>query len=97
MPIVIAVGLVASVVGSIGAATVSRAVEARADREAIAFTGNSEAYANLIVCLAVTNKSTLEPSQWRYALRFTHPTPLQRLQAIEGLPPPGSLDACARS
>ena len=97
VPIVVAVALVASVIGSIGAATVSRALEARADREAIAVTGNSTAYANLIVCLAVTNKSTLVPSQWRYALRFTHPTPVQRLQAIDGLPVLGSLDPCGRS
>ena len=97
VPIVVAVVLSASVVGSIAAATVSRALEARADREAIAVTGNSEGYANLIACLAVTNKSTLAPSQWRYALRFTHPTPLQRLQAIEGLSALNDLDPCGRS
>lgn len=83
VPLVVAVALVASLVGSIGAVTVSRALEARTDREALAFTGDAPAYADLLVRLAVTNKSTLEPPRWRYALLFTHPTPLQRLALLD--------------
>ena len=83
VPLVVAVALVASLVGSIGAVTVSRAMEARTDREALAFTGDAQAYADLLVRLAVTNKSTLEPPRWRYALLFTHPTPLQRLALLD--------------
>jgi len=82
VPLVVAAALVASLVGSIGAVTVSRALEARTDREALAFTGDPQAYADLLVRLAVTNKSTLEPPRWRYALLFTHPTPLQRLALL---------------
>lgn len=74
--------LVGSVIGTMLASTVSRQIEARADREAVAATGDPQAYADLMVRLAVTNKSTLEPAQWRYALLFTHPTPLQRLAAL---------------
>lgn len=90
VPVVVAVGLVASLVGSVGAATVSRALEARTDREALAVTGDQAAYADLLVRLAVTNRSTLEPARWRYALTFTHPTPLQRLQALEAGSPLGA-------
>ena len=83
VPLVVAVALVASLVGSVGAVTVSRALEARTDREALAVTGDPDAYADLLVRLAVTNKSTLEPPRWRYALLFTHPTPLQRLALLD--------------
>ena len=83
VPLVVAVALVASLVGSVGAVTVSRALEARTDREALAVTGDAQAYADLLVRLAVTNKSTLEPPRWRYALLFTHPTPLQRLALLD--------------
>lgn len=83
IPLVVAVALVASLVGSVGAVTVSRAMEARTDREALAVTGDAQAYADLLVRLAVTNKSTLEPPRWRYALLFTHPTPLQRLALLD--------------
>ena len=85
VPLVVAVALVASLVGSIGAVTVSRALEARTDREALAFTGDAQAYADLLVRLAVRNKSTLEPPRWRYALLFTHPTPLQRLELLDSM------------
>ena len=97
VPLVISVGMAAWLVGSVGSATISRALEARADREAVALTGNSEAYASLIVCLSVTNKSALDPPRWRYALFFTHPTPLQRLQAIDNLPELVSISPCADS
>lgn len=83
VPLVVAVALVASLVGSVGAVTVSRALEARTDREALAFTGDPQAHKDLLVRLAVTNKSTLEPPRWRYALLFTHPTPLQRLALLD--------------
>jgi len=83
VPLVVAVALVASLVGSVGAVTVSRALEARTDREALSVTGDPQAYADLLVRLAVTNKSTLEPPRWRYALLFTHPTPLQRLAQLD--------------
>lgn len=68
-------------------AAVSRPIEARADRDALAITGDPAAYADLIALLAVTNRSTLEPPSWRYALLFTHPTPLQRIAAAAA--PPG--------
>jgi len=86
IPLVVAVALVASLVGSIGAVTVSRSLESRTDREALAVTGDPQAYADLLMRLAVTNRSTLVPPRWRYALLFTHPTPLQRLELLDGAP-----------
>lgn len=86
VPLVVAVALGASLIGSAGAATVSRALEARTDREAIAVTGDRDAYAELLIELAVTNRSTLIPPRWRYALIFTHPTPLQRLAIADPAP-----------
>ena len=83
VPLVVAVTLVAALVGSIGAVTMSRALEARTDREALSVTGDAQAYADLLMRLAITNKSTLEPPRWRYALLFTHPTPLQRLALMD--------------
>lgn len=80
-PLVIAMACAALLVGTPLAATVSRPLEARADREAIEITGDPDAYARMIVLLATTNLSTLEPPDWRYSLFFTHPTPLQRLRA----------------
>jgi STE24 endopeptidase len=81
--LLVAVVMTGSVFGTIVAASMSRSIEARADREAVAATGDPSAYSDLMIRLAVTNKSTLEPPQWRYALFFTHPTPLQRLAALD--------------
>lgn len=79
--LLVAVVLAGTVVALPVSATISRAIEARADRDAVAITGDPAAYADLIALLAVTNRSTLEPPPWRYALFFTHPTPLQRIAA----------------
>jgi STE24 endopeptidase len=83
VPMVVAVLLTASLAATVVGANISRSIEARADREALALTGDSQAYRDLIVRLAITNRSTLTPAQWRYALFFTHPTPLQRLAALK--------------
>ena len=83
IPLVIAVFLVAALAATVAGASISRPLESRADREAIALTGDPQSYSSLIRQLAVTNRSTLTPAQWRYALFFTHPTPLQRLRAAE--------------
>ncbi|MEY3734557.1 MAG: hypothetical protein RL347_1916 [Actinomycetota bacterium] len=82
VPLVVATFLVASLAATAVGASISRPLESRADREAIALTGDPQAYQSLIQVLAVTNRSTLTPAQWRYALLFTHPTPLQRLAAL---------------
>ena len=84
VPLVVATFLVASLAATAVGASISRPLESRADREAIALTGDPQAYRSLIQVLAVTNRSTLTPAQWRYALLFTHPTPLQRLAATSG-------------
>ena len=84
VPVVVATFLVASLAATAVGATISRPLESRADREAIALTGDAEAYRSLIATLAAINRSTLLPEQWRYALLFTHPTPLQRLAASAG-------------
>lgn len=84
VPLAVATFLVASLAATAVGASISRPLESRADREAIALTGDPQAYQSLLQVLAVTNRSTLTPAQWRYALLFTHPTPLQRLAALEG-------------
>jgi len=81
VPLTVAVVLATVLAATVVGANVSRPLEARADREAIAVTGDPQAYRSLITQLAVTNRSTLTPAPWRYALLFTHPTPLQRLGA----------------
>ena len=81
VPLLAAVVMGASLVSLPLAATLSRPLEVRADREAIAITGDPASYASLMRLLTTTNKSTLEPPRWRYALLFTHPTPLQRIGA----------------
>ena len=81
VPVPIAIVLVGSLLALPVGVSVSRALEARADREAIALTGDPAAYADLMARLATTNRSSLEPPRWRYALLFTHPTPLQRIAA----------------
>ena len=82
VPVLIAVVLVAGLLGTVAGATISRQIERRTDIETVQATGDPEAYAELMVTLATTNKSTLEPARWRYALFFTHPTPLQRLASL---------------
>jgi STE24 endopeptidase len=83
VPLAVATVLAAALAATVAGANVSRPLEARADREAIAVTGDPQAYRSLITQLAVTNRSTLTPPSWRYALLFTHPTPLQRLAAAQ--------------
>ena len=81
--LLVAVVLAGAFVALPVSSTVSRAIEARADREAIAITGDPQSYRELMVLLAATNRSALEPPSWRYAMLFTHPTPLQRIAAAE--------------
>lgn len=81
--VLIATVLVGTLLGTVAASNVSRHLEARADREAVAATGDVTAYRDLMIRLAVTNKSSLEPSRSLYALLYTHPTPLQRLAALD--------------
>ena len=84
--LLVGVVMIGSLVSVPVSSTISRAIEARADREALAITGDPQSYDDLMVLLATTNKSTLQPPQWRYALLFTHPTPLQRIAAAASAP-----------
>ena len=84
--LLIAVVLGGTVLAMPFTSSVSRAIEARADREALAITRDPQAYHDLMVLLATTNRSTLQPPSWRYALLFTHPTPLQRIAAVASSP-----------
>lgn len=84
VPVAVAIVLVGALLAIPVGVTTSRALEARADREAIKLTGDPAAYADLMITLAGTNKSTLQPPRWRYALLMTHPTPLQRIAAAQG-------------
>jgi STE24 endopeptidase len=73
---------------------VSRAVEARADLDALEATANPEAAVDLHRRLAVANLSDLEPGPLRYAFFVSHPPAPERIAAArrwalrEGREPP---------
>jgi STE24 endopeptidase len=70
--------------------TVSRAVEARADRTSLAATGDPRAFVDLQRALAVRSLADPTPPRWAQVWFGSHPTPLQRA----GLP--ASLDRAGR-
>ena len=62
---------------------VSRRWERSADRYALELTNEPAAYERVFRRLAATNLSDLDPPRLVYALLFTHPTPPERLAAID--------------
>lgn len=70
--------------------TVSRAVEARADRTSLAVTGDAQAFVDLQRALAVRSLADPTPPRWAQVWFGSHPTPLQRA----GLP--ASLERAGR-
>lgn len=61
----------------------SRGWERRADRFALALTGDRGAYRSVFLRLARTNLSDLDPPRLLYVLLFTHPTPPERIAAAD--------------
>jgi STE24 endopeptidase len=62
---------------------VSRRWERSADHYALELTNEPAAYERVFRRLAATNLSDLDPPRLVYALLFTHPTPPERLAAID--------------
>ena len=97
--LVLAVAAVLLLASSPAQSLVSRAVERRADVHALELTRDPLTVALLHRRLAVANKSSLDPSWWRYVWFFTHPTPPERLALVRdwaqqaGLPVPPDLAA----
>ncbi|HET7326331.1 MAG TPA: M48 family metallopeptidase [Nocardioidaceae bacterium] len=59
---------------------VSRQVEARADRHALALSGAPETVAEMQQRLALTNLNDLTPPAWSYWLFASHPSAVQRIE-----------------
>ena len=64
--------------------TVSRAIEARADRESLAATGDVEAFERVQERLAVRSLADPEPPAWSQFWFGSHPTALQRIGLARG-------------
>lgn len=75
-------------------AAFSRARESAADRFAVSLTGRPEALASLLVKLGRINKVDPDPPRWYVLSGVTHPTIVERVEALRGLaqknatPPP---------
>lgn len=65
--------------------TLSRKYEYEADRFAVEVTGNPSSMASALVSLSRENLSNLTPHPLYSFYHYTHPTPLERIRAIEGL------------
>lgn len=65
--------------------TVSRAIEARADRASLAATGDTEGFIDLQRSLAVTSLADPTPPAWAQFWWGSHPTALQRIGIAEAL------------
>jgi STE24 endopeptidase len=76
---VLALSTALTVVGSPVQSLVSRQVEARADRHALALTRDPQAMIAVQRDLAVRNLSDLDPSWFDYAMFATHPSAGQRI------------------
>lgn len=64
-------------------ATISRPIELRADTTAVAITGDQTALTEAIWSMTEINLTGVRPPRWRYVLFGTHPTPLQRVNAVQ--------------
>jgi STE24 endopeptidase len=87
VPLVLAAAAIAMLVVSPLEGAISRAVEVRADREALAATGASDTFVNMQRELALASLNDPTPPRWSQFWFGTHPTVLQRA----GLP--ASLEA----
>ena len=59
--------------------SISRAIEARADRESIAATGESDTFVNMQRELALASLADPTPPRWSQFWFGSHPTVLQRV------------------
>ncbi len=76
----LAVGLIGGPVGIV-TARLSRAVERRADADALKLSGSPEAFISMMRALAVQNLADVEPPRWARVLLASHPPALERIGA----------------
>jgi STE24 endopeptidase len=87
-----ATGIVSAPVGIV-ANGLSRAIERRCDAEAVAATGDAEAFVEFHRRIALKNLADPDPPRWQRLLLGTHPTTLERIAlalAATGRSPGGS-------
>jgi STE24 endopeptidase len=90
VPLVLALSAVAMLAVSPVENTISRAIEARADRESLAATGESATFVSMQRELALASLSDPTPPRWSHFWFGSHPTVLQRaglpasLESVEG-------------
>jgi STE24 endopeptidase len=87
-----ALGLAAALVSapmSILTARLSRALERRADAEALSLSGAPEAFISMMRALALQNVTDLEPPRWARLLLASHPPTLERIGAAAAYSAPG--------
>jgi STE24 endopeptidase len=85
VPLVLALVALGTLLVSPVQNTISRAVEARADRASIHATGDREAFVALQRRLAVSSRADPTPPLWSQLWFGTHPTALQRIGIAEAL------------
>ena len=83
VPLILLLGLGLSLASLPALTFVSRRWERVADRYSLELTGDRAAYESAFRRLARTNLSDLDPPQLLYLLLFTHPTPPERLAAMD--------------
>jgi STE24 endopeptidase len=83
VPLILLLGLGLSLASLPALTFVSRRWERVADRYSLELTGDRTAYESAFRRLARSNLSDLDPPQLLYLLLFTHPTPPERLAAID--------------
>lgn len=79
--------LVLSLVGTIlgpFSATLSRALETQADREALVLTNDKKSFISTEIKLAKDNKSRLNPHKLEVIFEHSHPTTIERIEYAEG-------------
>ncbi len=84
-PLLLVLVTVGTLVASPVQSTVSRAVEARADRESLTATGDRAAFERIHERLAVRSLADPDPPAWSRLWFGTHPTALQRIGLARGL------------
>lgn len=85
VPLLLVLVTVGTLLASPVQSTVSRAVEARADRESLAATGDRAAFERIHERLAVRSLADPDPPAWSQLWFGTHPTALQRIGLARGL------------
>ena len=87
VPLLLALAVVGSLLSSPVQNTISRAIEARADRAALEATGDPETFIAMQKQLALRSLSDPTPPRWSQFWFGSHPTTLQRIGLAEAVRP----------